>query len=154
MAIWQYTFHVLPKKSVEVLSSDYHFTKSEDGFDDERYWNLDSYNKVFFHFVEEILPKKKSWSDEIDWYGDQESNCFEVLFDRKGNVLSVSFRVDFRSNYENVLRQIIEFFSLKGLVLLDEALNIVPHNYEQAQNVIEASPQGKIYHELSKKDKS
>ncbi len=148
MAIWQYTFLVLPKDSVEALSSDYRFEKREDWFDDELYWRLNRINKDFFQAVQKILPKNKSWSNQIYLYGNQESNCFELLCDNEGDVLSVSFRIDFRSNYERVLSQIIEFCSLNGLVILDEGLNLVPCNYEQLQSIIERSPQVKKYNEL------
>lgn len=153
MALWQYTFQVLPKESVEVLPSNHHFEKDESGFDDEPYWKLNPINKNFFHSVQEILPKNKSWSNEIELYGNQESNCFEILFDCKGEVLSASFRIDFRSSYEKILSQIIEFCLLNGLVILNEDLNVVPLNSEQVQNIIENSPQVKRYNELSSKDR-
>lgn len=153
MAIWQYTFQVLPKESVECLSSHYHFEKNEDGFDDELYWKLNPISKIFFHSIQEILPRNKSWSNEIELFGNQDSNCFEVLFDNNDKVLSVSFRIDFRSSYEKVLSQIIEFCLLNGIVILDEDLNVVPLNYEQVQNIIDDSPQARRYNELSSKDR-
>lgn len=154
MALWQYTFQVLPKESVEVLSSDYHFEKSVNGFDDEPYWKLNLINKILFHSIQEILPKNKSWSNEIELYGNQESNCFEVFIDNNGEILSASFRIDFRSNYKKILSQIIEFCLLNGLVILNEDLNIVPLNSEQVQNIIENSPQARRYNELSSEDRS
>lgn len=148
MAIWQYTFHVLPKESVEILPADSYFEKEEDGFDDEFYWEMESKDKHFFHFMKEILPKNKSWSNKVDLYGNQESNCFEVLSNNEGKVISVSFRIDFRNNYEKVLSQIIEFCYLNGLIIIDELLKRVAYNYEQVQNIIESSPQIKRYREL------
>ena len=153
MAIWQYTFLILPKESIEVLSTDYHFEKSKEGFDDEAYWKLNSIHRDFFYALQKFLPKEKSWSNEIDLYGNQESNCLEVLFDKEGNVVSVSFRLDFRNSYEKLLSQILEFCCLNGLIILDEDLNIVFGHYEQVQKTIEDSPQARRYHELSEKDK-
>ncbi len=153
MAIWQYTFHVLPKESIKTLSPDHHFKKNERQFDDEFYWKLNPINKTFFRSMQNILPKNKSWSNEIDLYGAQESNCFEVLSDDKRNVLSVSFRIDFRNKYESILNYIIEFCSLNGLAILDEELNILPLNYEQVHNIIRTSSQARKYHEFFKSDK-
>jgi hypothetical protein len=153
MALWQYTFQVLPKESIEVLSHGHYFKKGVSEFDDEPYWKANPVNKIFFHSIQEILPKNKSWSNEIELYGNQESNCFEVFFDSKGEVLSASFRIDFRSSNEKILSQIIEFCLLSGLVILNEDLNVVPLNSEQVQCVIENSPQAKRYNELSSKDR-
>ncbi len=149
MAIWQYTFHVLPMESVEALSSDYQFEKTKDGFDDEPYWKFNPVNRDFFESVQNVLPKSKSWSNEIDLYGDQESNCFEVFFQEENEVISVSFRIDFRENYKEVLSYIIEFCFCNELVLLDEDLTIVFWNYKQVQNIIRNSSQVKKYNKLS-----
>ncbi len=149
MALWQYTFYVLPKESVEVLSPDYHFKKDEDGFDDAPYWKLNPVHKDFFYSLNKILPTNKSWSNEIDLYGNQESNCFEILFKNK-NTVSVSFRIDFTSKYESVLAKIIEYCLQRGLIIIDEDLMIVPLNIETIKAIIENSPQIKKYNKLSK----
>ncbi|WP_257667158.1 hypothetical protein [Parapedobacter tibetensis] len=154
MAIWQYIFQVLPKESVSTLASDSFFNRTDEGFDDELFWKKYPLKKGFFNKINSTLKKTKSWSNDIDLYGNQESNCFEVLSDNEGNVLSVSFRIDFTSNYELILSHIIEFCGLNGLVILDEGLNIVPWNYEQVQSIIRTSPQVKKYNELFEKDKS
>ncbi|THF48480.1 MULTISPECIES: hypothetical protein [Flavobacterium] len=154
MAIWQYTFQVLPKESVNTLAEDFSFNYTDEGFDDELFWENYPLKKGFFNKINSILEKTKSWSNDIDLYGNQESNCFEVLSDNEGNVLSVSFRLDFTSNYESILRHILEFCSLNGLVILDEGLNIVPLNHGQVLSVIRNSQQMKRYKELSEEDEN
>lgn len=154
MAIWQYTFHVLHKESVSSLSNDYFFNHDDEGFDDELFWRKYPLKKNFFYEINSVLKRATSWSNYIDLYGNQESNCFEVLFDERDNVLSVSFRIDFRSNYKSIVRHIIEFCILNGLIILDEDLNIAPLNYEQVENIIETSSQVKKYNELSEKGKN
>lgn len=152
MAIWQYTFHVLPKESVDALSSNYHFKKDEGEFDDEPYWKYNSISRDFFYGINKILVKSISWSNQIDLYGNQESNCFEVFFENN-YVISASFRIDFRSNYEKTLGEIIEYCLLNGLVILNEDLRIVPFISEKFKNCIDEAPQVKKYHELSQKYK-
>lgn len=154
MAVWQYTFQVLPKESVNTFAENFFFNQKDEVFDDEPYWKEHPLKKSFFSKINSILKKAKSWSNDIDLYGNQESNCFEVLSDSEGYVLSVSFRIDFTSYYESVLSYIIEFCILKGLIILDEELNVVSLNYEQVQSVIKNSPQLKRYYELSEKDES
>jgi hypothetical protein len=149
MALWQYTFQVLLKKSATALSENLVFNRDEEGFDDEPYWKFNHTDKSFFSALSKILPKVKSWSYEIDLYGDQESNCFEVLHDKDNAVISVSFRIDFTSNYESVLNSIIEFCIFNGLIILDESLNVVYLNYEVVKSIIMNSHQAKMYNILT-----
>ena len=150
MALWQYTFQLLTKESFESLGKGFEAFLNGDLFDDKTYWQFKPINKSYFEGIERILEKGRSWSNEIDLYGNQESNCFEIIFDGQTNIItSVSFRIDFTSDYETVLNSIIEFCILKGLIILDEKLQIVPLNYESARSVIENAPQVKIYNKLS-----
>ena len=153
MAIWQYTFHVLPKEVDESPASISNFKRGEDGFDDEPYWQLNHNNRNFFKAIETILPKHKSWSKDIDLYGDQESNCFEVLCDDTDNILSASFRIDFRSNYEKILIKIIEFCNFNKLCIIDEELKIVNGDFDEVRNIIDYSHQVKRYHYLQQKNR-
>lgn len=148
MALWQYTFHVLPNKSLELHSLGLSFKREEDGFDDAAIWRVQKIKPDFFKDIDYILPQGKSWSKNIDLYGDQESNCFEVLFE-KNIVVSVSFRINFIDNYNDVLNALIEFCIYKGLIIIDEELKVVPLNFETIKSIIEYSPQVRKYKALS-----
>ena len=80
----------------------------------------------------------------ITLFGSENSNRMEVISEN-GIVESVSFRIDFTSNYEFVLKGIIEFCILKGLIILDQNLQMVPLNYEIAKNIVENAPQVETY---------
>lgn len=145
MGLWQVGFFVIPKASAK----DDKFELDEEGsFDDAPYWNDQKVLLDFFKPIAKILPLEKSWSEKILLYGHQDSNRFEV-FHENGIVESVSFRIDFTSNYESVLSELIEFFILNGLIVLDENLNVLPLNFEAIKSVIENSPQVKKYRTLS-----
>lgn len=147
MAIWQYTFQVLTKDSFNSIGSP--MVTEGSWFDEEPYWQHKSIERYLFSNLESILGKGKSWSDKIDVYGDLESNCFEVLFDDQcSTVLSASFRINFISDYEDILRRIIEFCLLNGLVILDENLHIVPLNVETVKSIIENATQVRKYNKL------
>lgn len=147
MALWQYTFQLIEKKSLEDLSSK---TVFMDGniFDEEPYWIYSHKQKNLFFGMEHILNKNKSWSDCIDLYGEQESNCLEIYFDDSNYVISASFRIDFRDSYESILRKIIQFCASKELVIIDENLNEAQLNYEYIDNIIKSSNQRKMYFSL------
>lgn len=144
MALWQYTFHLLPKEGFDSLDKLCPLI-SEDGFVDEPYWNFNPLHKSCFFAIDAILEKGISWSKEMDLYGDEDSNCFEVLFDSElNNVLSVYFR----SDYNDILREINEFCILNGFIILDEKLTIVPLNFEFINQIIKHAPQVKVYNNL------
>jgi hypothetical protein len=146
MALWQYSFHLITKESFKILTKNSLPTFDELGFDDELYWHVELIDKFFFEEIDTILNKNVSWSTEIDLYGHQKSNCFEVFFDGNTNIVkSVSFRIDFSNDYEMVLKGIIEFCIQKGLIILDEKLQLVTLNYEVARSIIENSPQMNKY---------
>ncbi|MEO5998078.1 MAG: hypothetical protein ABIN89_15140 [Chitinophagaceae bacterium] len=149
MALWQYTFYVLPGKSLEIFSADFRFSNEENEFDDAPFWIEQKIDADFFNNINLILPKGKSWSKNIDLYGNQESNCFEVLFD-KNMVISVSFRIYYTSYYKDILVGIIEFCILKGLVIVDENLCVAPLNFLTLKNIIDSCPQLHKYTLLSK----
>jgi len=149
MALWQYTFQILPKKSFSTSKKDLNLFDENNLFDDELYWKYESINKCYFEGVEQLLKKGKSWSQEINLYGSEKSNCLEIFFDTQtSNIKSVSLRIDFTSEFELVLRGIIDFCIYKELIILDEELQIIPLNYESISSIINNSPQFKRYHEL------
>lgn len=151
MALWQYTFHILTKESLCFFPIGINHSFDDYLFDDEPYWQYKPVNKCYFDEIGNILQKNKSWSKKINLYGDEQSNCFEVLFDGEtNNVISVSFRIDYTSNYELVLREIIEFCVLKNLIILDENVQVLSLNYESIKSIIDNSPQVKRYKKLMK----
>lgn len=149
MALWQYTFQILPQKSFRALKGELNLFDQNNLFDDEPYWKYESINKNYFEGVKQFLMKGKSWSQEINLYGSEKSNCLEIFFDQQtSNIKSVSLRIDFTSEFELVLRGIIDFCIYKELIILNEELQITPLNYESIISIINNSSQFKRYNEL------
>ncbi len=147
MAIWQYRFTVIPKHSA--LNDSFKPQYDDEGlFEDDFYWSQVPTSASFFHGVEEVIPKTKSWSDDLLLFGNEESNCFEVYKENE-NVKSVSLRVSFATDYEAFLRAILEFIHSNGLVLLDEESNVLDGNYLSIRKTIESSQQFDKYIRLS-----
>ena len=147
MALWQVGFFVLPKDCISEISN---FKISDEfTFDDAPFWKENNTSPDYFEDIGSLLPKTKSWADYLTIYGNENSNRFEVV--SENNIVeSVSFRIDFTSDYKLILDGIIEFCILKGLIILDEKLQIVPLNYELARSVLENAPQVKKYNNLLK----
>ncbi|MBO9594007.1 MAG: hypothetical protein J7599_13950 [Niabella sp.] len=147
MALWQYTFQVLTRESFESVERE--LITQDVEFDEERYWLYKPIARTMFSELDRILKKTRSWSTDIDLYGDQESNCFEVVFDpQTDTVLAASFRIDFTTSYEDILRLIMEFCLLNGLIILDENRELVPFNLEEIVSLIKHAPQVKKYNDL------
>lgn len=150
MALWQYTFHVLTKESFDFFNSEFMLSELDFIFDDEKYWRFKPVNRSIFEKVELILGKGMSWSNEMDLYGYMESNCFEVVFDLRSNLVkSASFRIDFSSYFEKILFEIIEFCISNDLIILSESLDFIELKLEIVMRTIRNSTQMKKYNDLN-----
>lgn len=147
MAIWQYNFYVITRESYVSLYPQ----SGEDSFEVELYWLHRPVDKSLFIPIKYILEETKSWSTEIDQYGNLQSNCFEVFFNLNNIVEVVSFRIDFTSNYEYILNMIVEFCILNGLVILDQEFKFIELNVETLQQCIKSAPQVSVYENLKDK---
>ena len=145
MAIWQYNFLVLPKDSIS--ANDLKLGIDDDGYYDDVYWLKKPTPVLFFTDINKIMPKGKSWCDNLLVFGNLESNCFEV-YSKNGFIQSASFRTNFTTDYEPILSQIVEFCILKGLIIVDEKLNITSLNLKTIKSVITNAPQVKKYNLL------
>ena len=74
----------------------------------------------------------------------------EVFFDREKRVTSVSLRIDFRSDYNKILYQLLSFFKAKDYTLLDENLQpIKTINNESLEVIMKQSVQYEQYNRLA-----
>ncbi|MGE0567640.1 MAG: hypothetical protein AB7O73_06800 [Bacteroidia bacterium] len=145
MAIWQYTFYVLPKEAVTDITPSLVFLKDDDGFDDSPYWKYVAVEPSFFEPVKEFLPLGNSWSKDLILYGDVDSNCLEVFLEESKLVESVSIRIDFRSNYEALLDKLLLFLMKNNMMVLGEDLNPVKLNEYDFNMKIKGSEQYSKY---------
>ena len=128
MAIWQYTFFIIPNNNVS-LDNFSPIIDEEGLFNDNLYWTNKETHISFFEEIGNIIPKNKSWSQQIVLFGKENTNCIEV-YNENEYVTSVSFRVDFRTDYSSILKQIVSFLRKKDLLLIDEELKVVPLDFE------------------------
>jgi len=141
MALWQYTFRIIPSVNLNELEKA--IKDNTDGLraiDDDSLWKKDKRSLSEFAEFGEILPLGKSWSGDVVLYGDLEKNCVELYMDGD-SVSSLSFRIDFRSEYENILTKLIEIIKSKDLIILDENLSMIPQSFEAINQAIQSAPQ-------------
>ncbi len=149
MAIWKYHFNVLPAKYIQAFTEAQLSTLHDEGLHGEdAFWSDSGILRYAFHDIKIILPAHKSWSNNIDQYGNLESNCFEVLYD-KSRVESVSFRIDFTSNFDNILTYIVEFCVKHGLTILGDECRRMPDTLDGIKDIIYSSSNATTYQKLS-----
>ncbi|MEM7183722.1 MAG: hypothetical protein AAF518_22630 [Spirochaetota bacterium] len=150
MAIWQYTFTVIP--TTRIFDGIIKLQYDEDGLlKDHVHWQDLSVNVSFFEAISFFISRGKSWSDKTLLWGDIDSNCFKILHE-DNLVESVSFRIDFTVDYKEFLDAVLGFIKEQNLILLDERHQITEPNYLSIKNLMENSHQAKLYHKLSSKE--
>jgi len=150
MAIWQYDFSLVEKRSLEDLQAANQFIERE-VLNEEPFWLYSNQDKNMFYELSQILGRNKSWCNEIDLYGSEESNCVEVVFNNDNKVVSVQARIDFSKPYENLLTKFASFCSLKELVIIDaDNLLCVPPNGPAIDHTIRSSERWRNYHGINR----
>lgn len=145
MALWQISFLIIPKNYPE---DKIRANQMEDWFNEDEFWQGAEITDSIFSSINSVLPKTNSWSDSMILYGEEESNCLNIVIE-KNYVASVSFRIDFRTNYENIVRNIIELCITNGFNIMNDSHSIIPLNFESINSTIQASPQISMYNKLS-----
>jgi hypothetical protein len=148
MALWQYTFRLIPKVDLEELGVS--TCISNEVLDDFVSWSNGNYTLAFFKPLTAILESNKIWCENINLFGTEDSNCIEIFMDN-GKVVEVTVRLDYQTEYTPLLHQLIEFCSLNSIVLLDEENNVLYLNTTKITQVILSSPQYKKLNNLKSK---
>lgn len=148
MAIWQKTFHIQPSLFLDNTLRNKSFDDDGD-FDDEVLWSKENMDIKQFEVLADILPKNKSWSDDIIQFGELEDHCMELLCEKE-KVKSFSLRINFCSDYDFILMNLIPILKSKKLVLLDSKFEILLSDFNVLKNTIENSLERKKYLKLKK----
>ena len=147
MAIWQCKFFILPKSDTYDLQYDRQYNDIK-LFEDDKYWKKAKIKKEIFSEISRLLKPEKSWSNEIDQYGSENGNRLEVLFDANNIIKSVTFRIDFRSEYEAVLRGIISLCEKNSFYIIDGNLNNLKLSFNAIKEAINKSKNKEFFTEL------
>jgi len=117
MAIWQYTFEIIPRKSLVTIGVTDFLTDGD--YEKYNFWeNFDEGINFFISLVVEI-GMNESWSEDVVIYGNEESTCIKIFLEND-KITGVIVRIDIRYNYSLILNSIIQFCISNGLVILDD----------------------------------
>lgn len=147
MAIWQYSFKLIPRRSIKSGLKALQY--DENGcLKDHVYWDKVPTSISFLRGIGQIMLRSNSWSKNLLIFGDLESTCLEI-YSEGAYIKSVSFRIDFTSDFEKVLKRMIVFINSKNLVLFDERDNALASNYYVIKHLVEHSEQFYRYKKLT-----
>lgn len=141
----QYEFYLVERQSFEDLSAAKEFVEGK-YFNAEPFWIYSYKHKNLFSEVEKILERNKSWDQQRDLYGDQDSSCLEVLFDKEESIESVVLKIDFGISYVGILIEILWLFRKNDLVIIDENLHELPLDFKIIDRVIQSSKRWEKYY--------
>lgn len=151
MAIWQYSFYILPK-AVSSFTQEQLTTIFDEGQEVEQYWNDAGLLRSDFNELSQIFASQKSWCATIDQYGSIDSSCIEVSYE-KNNITNVHFRINFTSDFEATLLAVMAFCRKHDLIILGEWYRKLPVDIEGIKQVIFSSSNAAVYATLSKPNK-
>lgn len=148
MAIWQYDLFLIPDKETSNIKLD------EEGFiDDEKLWSKYSDKIRSIELIKKYLPESESWSDSLRIYGNIDSNCLEIYYNKE-KINSISFRIDFRTDYNLILNNIIKFCKINNLSLIDEELKILPLDESEIIKKIAKSKHVDLYNKFTESNEN
>lgn len=123
MAIWQYQIFVVPEEEINSYFSE-DICINKNALNEIDWWKYRQLNIESFNVFITLCPLKKSWSNDIILFGDESSNCIELLMNRN-KVIEISVRIDLRYNYEQFVSTLCEFAQKHNCIFLNDALKII-----------------------------
>ncbi|WP_298760644.1 hypothetical protein [uncultured Psychroserpens sp.] len=133
MSIFQNTYFIVPRNGNYDLFEDLNlksFLEEEGLFDDDLFWEGLNYKyEKYKDYLMNIFEVGDSWSKKVKIFGNNDTNCLK-LFVEEGFILSVSFRVNFKTDYAEFLRQVIEFCKINDYLVVDNKLDVLSLDFE------------------------
>ena len=143
MAIWQFTFHLVPREAVEQLHGPTAIALAAfrpvdletygENAESPNYWAGRS-PRSYAEAVEALLPSRKSWSQNALMFGDEEGDGIE-LWDDDARV-----RLDMRQFNEPLARAIVSLAAATDLKLvMARTGRLIPPSYAKLAREIAQS---------------
>jgi hypothetical protein len=134
MALWQFKIWFVPSGFVRSRSS---LTKQEC---DEGAWFNTELPTDYQARLSSILPRTKSWSDQLQQWGKQDGDLIEVWLEGE-KVESVEARIDCRNLNAEFIRQVFEIAHEWGFRLVyDRYRTVLPEDFGDFVRAIWESP--------------
>lgn len=138
MAIWQYQIFIVPNEEINSYFPE-EINISYDDLNEINWWKYRQLTINKFDSIRALLPERKSWTDEIILFGDDNSDCVTIsLEDTK--IFEISARLDLRTDYRQFARILCEFAQENDCIFLTDDLRILIPDFQLVKNDIENYP--------------
>ena len=107
MAVWQFDIALVPVSALAADPNLFANSKTPDGLETSSWWTDYPEKKDLDGEIGEILPKGKSWHDDLSAWGDEDGSRIDVWRD-KGALDSISIRIDANTPDSDFLRTVCD----------------------------------------------
>lgn len=108
MAIWQCDFHLVLDSWLKTTGREQLALLPEEVMEEEPWWQAASLLPNYSEQLAQFAPRTKSWSADIEIYGEEEGNCLKVSHDEE-RVVSVWVRIDLRQLDRSFIDGVLSF---------------------------------------------
>ena len=139
MAIWQYTFELIPRAKLIKLFGDVPQTIDADDYEQVEWWS-DGTNLTadFENRLASFAASYKSWSADVKCWGAEDCNVVQVIMDG-GRVVELSVRFDLRKLDETFLHNMVGFARDNECVFLTESMRVIEPSADVLKAVLMSS---------------
>lgn len=126
MAVWQFQIKVVPKVVAEASSFRPGMMLTEEQRESVAWWGNYSIPPSLLQTVEPVLPPGKTWSNDLEVFGDLEKSCVTIWRER-ALLVDVHFRFDLREVSSELLETAVRFCqSLQCWLITEDGKVIEP----------------------------
>ena len=118
MALWQFTFRMLPKQVLVVAHGKIPVKVSYDEFRELPSWDIRNYKIALFHLLDTNFTRSDFQGHNFATWGNPDETNFILFFD--GVNVDFTIRLDLRALEQKTLRTIEEIGGLLDAVIVTE----------------------------------
>lgn len=144
MAIWQFRLGLVPKVSIHKKYECIPITLTKDVAEKTDWWsNINVQENIEFK-ISAILSEKKSWSETMRIWGDEQSDMASVYYDDNGKIEWIGFRVDARKNFSDLIKHICKLAIQLECILMTGDNQLIAPEVEEVVLAINTSKAGRF----------
>ena len=119
MALWQFSFFLVPASWANAQSGDLWRFCGDDGWDLGNVWADEDTNDIL-DGLDDIFPKAKPWSEDMMIWRSEHHDSDIQAFTEAGSLYELCIRLDMRANVQKSIEEIVNFargYDLKFFIL-------------------------------------